>query len=356
MEQQIDIKDILNLIPAPCFCVDGDRITCLNREAVQLSLSEGTPISSVLQTGLAEYAAFKSGTLYCRVTAGERIFGATVHKTASCDLFLLDAEETASQLRSLALAAQQLRDPLSKLMLTLNQLLSEASVREDSNHNGYTALLKQDLAQINRLIDNMADAGRSSALFHPELVNISAVFREIFAKASALVAYTDVAMTYEILAEDIICLADAQELERAVLNILSNALKFTPKGGNIQATLSRQGKMLYLSILDSGSGVCESVRSTLFSRFNRQPDIEDNRNGIGLGMVLIRSAAFHHGGTVLIDQPEQGGTRVTMTIAIRQDVEKSFRSPALRIDYAGEQDHSLIELSECLPSFLYANE
>ena len=90
----------------------------------------------------------------------------------------------------------------------------------------------------------------------------------------------------------------------------------------------------------------------MFQRYLRQPGIEDGRFGMGLGMVLIRSAAARHGGTVLIDQPNGTGTRVSMTITISQDT-ASLRSPVLRVDYSGEQDHGLVELADCLPLDAY---
>ena len=111
--------------------------------------------------------------------------------------------------------------------------------------------------------------------------------------------------------------------------------------------------MLRLSICDRGSGISQNLLGSVFSRYLRQPCIEDSRYGLGLGMVLVRSAAANHGGAVLIDQPEGCGTRVTMTMAIRQNTAGVLRSPVIRVDYAGEQDHALIELSDCLPASLY---
>ena len=111
--------------------------------------------------------------------------------------------------------------------------------------------------------------------------------------------------------------------------------------------------MLRLSVTDSGSGIAQNVRSSVFSRYLRQPVLEDSRYGIGLGMVLIRTAAAHPGGTVHIDQPDGAGTRITMTMSIRQSKQATLRSNVLRVDYAGERDHGLIELSECLPTELY---
>ena len=80
--------------------------------------------------------------------------------------------------------------------------------------------------------------------------------------------------------------------------------------------------------------------------------LEDKRNGLGLGMLLIRSTAALHGGTVLIDHPENTGTRITVSFTIRQN-NATLRSPRMRIDYAGERDHGLIELSDVLPASLY---
>ena len=137
---------------------------------------------------------------------------------------------------------------------------------------------------------------------------------------------------------------------------MPNALKYPPTGGSVAVSLNRQGRMVSLQIRDSGSGIAAEVMGSVFRRFQRQPGIEDGRNGIGLGMVLVRSAAVHHGGTVLIDQPDGQGTRVTMTLAIRQDNSSTLRSPILRVDYAGGRNHTLLELSDVLPPQLFSNE
>ena len=130
-------------------------------------------------------------------------------------------------------------------------------------------------------------------------------------------------------------------------------MKFTPKGGKISAKLIRRHDRLYLTVQDTGSGIPENQRSNVYTRFLRHPGLDDNRQGIGLGMVLIRSAATAHGGTVLIEHPKDNGLRLTMTLEIRQNRDGTVRSPGLRVDYAGEWDHSLIELSESLPASAY---
>ena len=208
------------------------------------------------------------------------------------------------------------------------------------------------LYQMLRIVGNMSDAGlnRSS---RQDTCDICAVIAEIFGKASAMVYHGGISLSYTGPQEAVYALADTEQLERAVLNILSNAIKFSPSGSTIRVSLTRNGSLLTLSVLDSGDGIPEGIQHTLFRRYLRQPGIEDSRFGIGLGMVLIRNAATAHGGTVLIDQPQGTGTRVTLTLAIRQNTDTQLRSPVLRVDYAGERDHCLLELSESLPAFLY---
>ena len=179
---------------------------------------------------------------------------------------------------------------------------------------------------------------------------------EIFEKAAALAETAGVRIRYQGLEKPVLCLADREQLERAVLNLISNSLKFAPAGGYLDASLTKSGKMLRFSIRDNGPGFAQNLLGSVYNRYLRQPCIEDGRNGLGLGMVLVRSAAASHGGAVLIDQPGSGGARVTMTMAIRQNTSGVLRSPVLRVDYAGEQDHALVELADCLPAELYKKE
>ncbi len=348
MEVQKEISGMLEQLLQPGFCVIDQKIIALNAAARGLFLTAGTDIGPLLLTGAGEYAAFQGGCLYLTLRLGEQPRGAVVTRVGKADVFLLDPDCGSGELRSLALAAQELRKPLSGVMATLDSL---AALPQTEASAGQLAALNRGLYQLLRVVGNMSDAGRSYS--RQETQNIGALLEEIFEKAAHLCQKSGISLRYEGLGETIYCPADGQQLERAVLNLLSNALKFTPAGGTIDAVLTRQGRMLRLSIRDSGSGIARELRSNLFTRYLRQPAIEDSRYGLGLGLVLVRSAATAHGGTVLIDQPGETGTRVTLTLAIRQNPEAGLRSPILRVDYAGERDHALLELADCLPEELY---
>ena len=347
MEETKGAPDLLDQMVQPGFYVEKFTIRRLNAAAEGLLLSPGMDIRPLIDAGLEEYQAFRGGCLYLRLRLSGKGVGASVTRQGGMDAFVLDTEESDSALRALSLAARELRDPLAAIMVS-----AEALHGDDTQ----LALLNRGVHQMLRLIGNMSDAGRALSASRQETMDIDALFSEVFEKAAVLAEAAGVQIRYQGLEKQVLCLADREQLERAVLNLISNALKFAPNGGKIDASLTKCGKMLHFSIRDSGPGFAQNLLGSVYSRYLRQPGIEEGRNGMGLGMVLVRSAAASHGGAVLIDQPEGGGARVTMTIAIRQNTSGILRSPALRVDYAGEQDHALVELADCLPADLYKKE
>lgn len=349
MEEQKDLLGMLDLMTQPGFCVKENTVTAVNTAAKGLFLAPGMGVQPLLLTGREEYAAFSGGCLYLTLKLSGQSRGAVVTRVENTDVFLLDQDHEQKELRSLALAAMELRKPIHSVMTTADTM---AAMEQSPEMAEQMARLNRGLYRLLRIIGNMSDAGRSN-MSRQETRNIGSLLAEIFSKAAGLAEAAGFTLRYEGLAETVYCLADADQLERAVLNILSNSIKFTPVGGTIDASLTRQGRMLRLSIRDTGSGIADGILGNVFTRYLRQPAIEDDRFGLGLGMVLVRSAATAHGGTVLIDQPEGTGTRVTMTLTIRQNTENLLRSPVLQVDYAGERDHGLLELSDRLPAHLY---
>ena len=147
-------------------------------------------------------------------------------------------------------------------------------------------------------------------------------------------------------------LASPEILERAVYNLLSNALKFSPANSTVYAKLSRNGNALSFSVANTTENPIKE--NSFWNYYRREASITDPRYGLGLGMTLVCTAASVHGGTVLIDHPEPNQIRVTVTIPIQTDNSNLIRSPAFNLgDYAGGYDKGLLELSELLPSEFY---
>lgn len=344
---ETDRYEMLELMTQPAFCVKDGIIQMANHEARAFSLESGMEIFPLLLTGEEEYRDFTGGCLSLQLSIQGIPMDATVTKLADAHVFLMGSGEESGELRALALAARELRQPLSNLIAIAD------TIRSDGDPKGQDKLarLSRGLYQMERTIGNMSDTGMGGSMFAPEYRDIPAVVEEIFKKAAALLSETGAVLTYTGLNREVYGMIDARQMERSVLNILSNALKFTPSGCEIQASLTQQGSFLRLCIRDNGPGIDSSILPSLFSRYLRQPGLEDSRFGLGLGMLLIRSAALSHGGTLLVDQPEGGGTRITMTMKLLKPTENTVRSPMVVL--SGGRDLGLIELSSCLPLSVY---
>lgn len=342
MESEMELTAMLDLMTQPAFCVKDRKIAYANQSAAKLLLEPGMPVDNLICHGQELYSSTWDGSLYVTLTVCGCEFGAAVTHVGDWDVFTLDTDAQEDNLSVLSLAARELRSPLASAIAASHRMEASDTV----------SLLNRSLYQLLRIIGNMSDAAGSSPIDQTECRYVDGFLREVFEKASALAQSTGIALSYSGLTEDVLTSIDVQLLERAALNMISNALKFTPKGGSIQCSLTRREQYLYLQVSDNGPGIPDEILGTVFRRHLRQSAIEDGRFGIGLGMLLIRKAAARHGGAVLIDRPDGTGTRVTMTIAIRPAC-TILRQHPFRIDYAGELDHALIELSDCLEADQY---
>lgn len=349
MEEKKENGVLLDLMQRAAFSVESGVITHVNAAASRYLLQPGTEIAPMLATGKEEYAERAAQLLYLTLNLEGCTLGATVARTTDADIFVLEESADTAQLQTLALAAMELRQPLASAIAMAERLLPNASPEQQDA----AAQLNRRMMQLQRIIGNMSDGVDSmqSNARLMESMEICGFLEELLAKTKEALSHAGITLHYDLPQDRIYTLANPQKLERAVYNMLSNAAKFSPADGKIQAQLARHGKRLAFSVTDQGQGI--PAGSDIFSRYLRQPALEDPRFGLGLGMLMVRSAAAFHGGAVLVDRPDGAGTRVTMTWNISQNQSAELRSPAFRIDYAGERDHCLLELSDVLPAALY---
>jgi PAS domain S-box-containing protein len=121
---------------------------------------------------------------------------------------------------------------------------------------------------------------------------------------------------------------DANRLQQVVWNILSNAVKFTPKGGRIQVRLEKVNSHVEITISDSGSGISSEFLPYVFDRF-RQADSSMSRahGGLGLGLSIVRHLIEAHGGTVQVySEGENKGASFTITLPLIAGLSKQAQS------------------------------
>ncbi len=109
--------------------------------------------------------------------------------------------------------------------------------------------------------------------------------------------------------------ADAARLRQVLDNLVSNALKFTPRGGSVRLTAANGDGSLRVEVTDTGIGVPPDELGQLFSRFYRTSSARRRAiPGTGLGLVIARAIIEGHGGTISLEARERSGTRVTVTL------------------------------------------
>ena len=109
-------------------------------------------------------------------------------------------------------------------------------------------------------------------------------------------------------------LIDRDKVERAVGNLLTNALKFTPPDGRIEVSASTVGDALEIVIEDSGEGIDVEELPHIFERFYKSSRANVDRSGFGLGLAIVKNIVELHGGTVHVESVLNEGSRFTVKL------------------------------------------
>lgn len=351
MKQSANPVQMLQFITQPAFLVKDGVVTQLNTAANNYQISIGTPILEMIVSGREEYEAFSTGKLYLALKAGR----AWVSACDNFHIFCLENSFSSPELRAFALAAQHLRAPLSNAVFGTEALLQ----RDDLEHTD----LKEHLSQINkslyqliRAVCNMSDVSQLGLAGNANIQQCNAkyLFSEIFDKASTLTEAAGCSIRFRGLTKDVECALDSQLIERAILNLISNAIKFSPKDGEISAKLKQNDNRLTLTIENRIQDGNFDTYGNAFNRFLREPGIDSGLTGIGLGMSIISRTAAIHGGTLLLNISKKGVAKVSVSFPITAGPNTTAKSPIKLLDgYTGGIDSYLIELSDVLPNKFY---
>ena len=109
---------------------------------------------------------------------------------------------------------------------------------------------------------------------------------------------------------------DRGRIQRAVANLLDNAIKFSPEGGRVDVELDTEVNMATLRILDEGLGVPPEHRATIFGRFGQAPSLTDKPDGVGLGLPLAAGIVQAHGGKLHYEDRDYRGSCFVMRLPL----------------------------------------
>ena len=110
---------------------------------------------------------------------------------------------------------------------------------------------------------------------------------------------------------------DEDQLDRAVINLLTNAVKFTPDGGRVRVSLTTEGDRALVRVDDTGIGISEQEQSRLWDRFFRSTDAQRRAiPGTGLGLTIVRTIVHGHGGTIAVDSRAGSGSTFSLRLPL----------------------------------------
>lgn len=353
MNEQIRI--ILELFPQPTF-VSKDGIVIWCNSAAGSLLNVGSSLHSIFENEITLFSKWsRSNTLNLAVFLSGCEYEATVLAFGEYDLFICVRRQTEANMeaRALCRASVSLRKQLHSIVNAADSLFEQ--LPEQYSGSDAASRLNQTLYRFIRLCGQMADGsqlllGRKEA--KKEQVDLTGFFSDFVAQVKPLISSIGIDFQYQPWEERIQANVDPGLLERALYNLLTNAITYTPKGGTITLKTEKQGNQFLISMIDDGDGIAPSVSPALFYQFT-ECNIGDPRRGTGLGLPIVREIARLHGGSLTVsNHSDPSGTIATFSISLTRTL-IPLHSRAIRYDYGGEFDHALIELSEVLDANLY---
>ena len=350
MAQSQEAQIILNQLNEPAFLVENGIVTATNEGAAKCMISTGMEVCSIIGSGIDEYKQFQGdGCLYLTLYLGSSVHTCCVTFWEGRQLFIINDQTHNAELQALSLAAGQLSIPLSEITLIMSQL-SDMDATQKSKIN-------KNLYRLQRIIGNMSDAAQLIGHKPKKSIReLCSMLYEILEKSRSLLMRNGVQVAYTLPNGPVFAAVNEELVTRAMYNMISNAVKFTPALKSISVTVEHRRDTLYITVQDNGLGIDYGKMGNVFQRYTRQPGLEDPKFGLGIGMSLVHTIAAIHDGTVLVEKLQPSGTKITMTLSTRYEKSTDVKSPVLIPDLYGGQDQALIELSDILPYQMFTDE
>lgn len=302
---------------ASIIALEDTRLLELSRSRFEQLLSEQPAISRSIMEVL-------SARLRHMTTV--RHTGELSEKRLSKQVSVLESEkqrlEELQRLRqeTTELIIHDLRNPLSAIGISLNMLtlvLPEAVLQ--ANHE-LLEIAQTSAQRLQRLVDSLLEVSRmetGEARFDVRSFNLGPLLHDVIQR-NAILARKGVKIDTDI-PFDLPVIADREKIERVLVNLVDNALKYTPENGHIWVQTGQKADSLWLSISDTGPGVPVEDRERIFERFTQGTGDKLKRRGFGLGLAYCRLAIEGHGGRIWVqDGPNGVGSRFTFTLPLEQ--------------------------------------
>ncbi|MBM7556571.1 sensor histidine kinase [Halanaerobacter jeridensis] len=270
------------------------------------------------------------------------------------ELLKKELEYNKLQVEFFANLSHELKTPLNLIFsaLQVSDLYQENNLSEAEYQDlqGYTEIIKQNSQRLLRLVNNLIDITKiDTNSFNLDLKNVEIVevTREITNSVKSYIESQNKSLKFETEVANKIIACDPFNLERILLNLLSNALKFTEEDDEIRVKISETENMIVIAVRDTGLGIPQEKKDLIFQRF-RQIDKSLNRNaeGSGIGLTIVKLLVDLHDGVIEVDSNYGEFTEFKVKLPKKQLKNQSQKNINYQVDSSSVLDRVEVEFSD----------
>lgn len=206
----------------------------------------------------------------------------------------------------IAMLGHELRNPLSPIITALRVI----EMKDKNAFPRELAIIRRQSEHLVRLVDDMLDVSRiirGKVELRKRPLELKEIVERAAELASPLMEQAGHRVDLDVPAQGLLLFGDDTRLTQVVTNLLSNAARYTPPGGNIQVTASRAGEQIELVVTDSGIGLEPHVLQDIFEPFVQgDRALARTEGGLGLGLAIVKGIVELHGGSVRAESKGRG--------------------------------------------------
>lgn len=218
------------------------------------------------------------------------------------------------QKRFSANAAHELRTPLAVLKTKVDVFKKKTS-HSDAEYNAIISVFENQTARLSNLVLNLLDMTNMSDDFEREIINLHFLLEDIVVELTPIADKKHIAINLD--NTDITAFGNTDLLYRVFYNIIENAIKYNIENGSININVTTNNSNSIIQIADTGIGIPDDVKNSIFEPFYRIDKSRSRSNGIGgagLGLSIVDNIIKKHGGTITITNNKNGGSCFTVTL------------------------------------------
>jgi PAS domain S-box-containing protein len=223
--------------------------------------------------------------------------------------------------------SHEFRNPLTSIVMATDLLLDgKEKCTEESGL--LLAAIREDGQRLKRLVDNLLELSRleeGQIKMEMESVNVAEMVTMAIGPLRLQLKEKHITLTEDIPAHLPEVFVDATKATWILTNLVGNAIRYTPRGGEIAILAAHRKNKVYISVIDSGAGIPQKYHEKIFEKFT-QVKGRVNAGGAGLGLAIAKEIVEAHGGRIWVESRVNEGARFTFTLPIKPKEDNNYES------------------------------